>query len=52
MFVGSKDRNELQGHEEIRFWKLYLDGQFTVPPTEYFINTGKANIDPDSNCRV
>ncbi|MBE3639176.1 endonuclease/exonuclease/phosphatase family protein [Mangrovicoccus algicola] len=45
VFDGPEDRNGLRAAEELRFWRLYLDGAFGPPPP-VFVLLGTANIDP------
>ena len=46
VFDGPEDRNGRRNHDEIRFWKLYLNGHFGTPPVGGFVVMGKANLDP------
>nr|WP_245514023.1 endonuclease/exonuclease/phosphatase family protein [Antarcticimicrobium luteum] len=46
VFDGPEDRNGRRNHDEIVFWKLYLDGAFGPAPPDRFILAGGANLDP------
>lgn len=47
VFDGPEDRNGLRNADEIRFWRLYLDGALGHPPPEPpFVLLGTANLDP------
>lgn len=46
VFDGPEDRNGRRNHDEIRFWQLYLDGQFGQAPKTQFVLVGDANVDP------
>ncbi len=45
-FDGLEDRNGRRNYDEVRFWSLFLDGQFGPPPQQNFILLGGANQDP------
>lgn len=47
VFDGPEDRNGRRNHDQLRFWRLYLDGAFGVAPKERFVLLGDANQDPD-----
>ncbi len=52
VFDGPEDRNGRRNHDELMFWKLYLDGQFGPTPESAFALIGAANLDPkDSDGR-
>ncbi|MEY8840610.1 endonuclease/exonuclease/phosphatase family protein [Cribrihabitans sp. XS_ASV171] len=52
VFDGPEDRNGLRNRDEIRFWKVFLDGQLGPAPTTHFVIAGGANLDPwDSDGR-
>lgn len=52
VFDGPEDRNGRRNHDEIRFWKQYLDGAFGEASEKSFILIGDANLDPvDSDGR-
>lgn len=46
VFDGEEDRNGRRNHDEIMFWKHYLDGAFGTPVSEPFVLMGDANLDP------
>lgn len=46
VFDGPEDRNGLRNHDEIVFWRHYLDGAFGPAPTRRFVLAGQATIDP------
>jgi len=47
VFDGPEDRNGLRNADEIRFWRLYLDGRFGgAADRGAFVILGDANIDP------
>ncbi|WP_367276776.1 endonuclease/exonuclease/phosphatase family protein [uncultured Roseobacter sp.] len=48
VFDGPEDRNGRRNHDEIRFWKLYLDGVFGPVPPGDFVLLGDTNQDPNS----
>lgn len=45
-FDGPEDRNGWRNHDEIAFWRHYLDGAFQAPPAGAFVLAGNANLDP------
>lgn len=52
VFDGPEDRNGRRNHDEIRFWRLFLDGEFGDPITTRLVLAGGANLDPyDSDGR-
>jgi len=46
VFDGPEDRNGRRNHDQLRFWTLYLDGDFGPAPDEGFVLIGDANLDP------
>ncbi|WP_233495428.1 endonuclease/exonuclease/phosphatase family protein [Rhodosalinus halophilus] len=46
VFDGPEDRNGRRNADEIRFWRLFLDGAFGSPPGDRFVLLGNANLDP------
>lgn len=46
VFDGPEDRNGRRNHDEIRFWRQYLDGAFAPAPQARFVLAGVANLDP------
>lgn len=46
VFDGREDRNGLRNADEIRFWRLFLDGAFGPAPQGRFVLLGDANLDP------
>lgn len=46
VFDGPEDRNGRRNHDEIMFWKHYLDGVFGPLPEGYFVIAADANQDP------
>ncbi|MFT4961913.1 MAG: hypothetical protein ACI92Z_003007 [Paracoccaceae bacterium] len=46
VFDGPEDRNGRRNHDEIRFWRLFLDGKIGTPPIGQFILAGGATLDP------
>jgi len=48
VFDGPEDRNGRRNHDEIAFWRLYLDGALpgAEPPGEAFVLAGDFNLDP------
>ncbi|RKF13092.1 endonuclease/exonuclease/phosphatase family protein [Roseovarius spongiae] len=46
VFDGPEDRNGLRNRDQLRFWRLYLDGAFGPPPEGRFVLLGSANQDP------
>jgi len=47
VFDGPEDRNGRRNADEIRFWRLYLDGRLPwSPPDGPFVILGNANLDP------
>ncbi|MDK3016682.1 endonuclease/exonuclease/phosphatase family protein [Pseudodonghicola flavimaris] len=47
VFDGPEDRNGRRNADEIRFWRLYLDGAFGPAPTDPVVLAGGANLDPE-----
>lgn len=46
VFDGPEDRNGRRNRDELRFWQMYLDGAFGMPPEGPFVLLGDANLDP------
>lgn len=46
VFDGPEDRNGRRNHDELIFWRHYLDGTFGAAPMERFVVIGDANLDP------
>jgi len=46
VFDGAEDRNGRRNHDEIAFWRHFLDGAFGAPPQARFVIAGGANLDP------
>ena len=46
VFDGPEDRNGRRNHDEIIFWRRYLDGDFGPAPARNFVIIGDANLDP------
>jgi hypothetical protein len=46
VFDGPEDRNGRRNHDELAFWRLYLDGAFGPAPKGPFVLAGHANLDP------
>lgn len=47
-FDGPEYRNARRNHDEVTFWRLYLEGGLIAdPPEENFIVLGNANLDPN-----
>lgn len=46
VFDGPEDRNGRRNHDEILFWRLFLDGAFGPAPETRFVLLGIANLDP------
>ncbi|MFN3209501.1 MAG: endonuclease/exonuclease/phosphatase family protein [Roseovarius sp.] len=46
VFDGPEDRNGRRNHDEIVFWRHYLDGRLGPPPSAPFVLVGDANLDP------
>ena len=46
VFDGPEDRNGRRNHDEILFWRYYLDGAFGGAPKGPFVIAGNANLDP------
>ncbi len=47
VFDGDEDQNGRRNHDEILFWRRYLDNDLPfTPPSERFIIAGDANLDP------
>lgn len=49
VFDGPEDKNGRRNHDEIRFWQLFLDGEFGDQMTEWFVLAGGANLDPNDS---
>ncbi|MFX0545403.1 endonuclease/exonuclease/phosphatase family protein [Roseovarius sp. S1116L3] len=47
VFDGPEDRNGRRNHDQLRFWRHYLDGRFGPAPDRRFVLMGHANQDPD-----
>jgi hypothetical protein len=47
VFDGSEDRNGKRNHDELMFWQHYLSGTFGPAPSETYILSGNANLDPE-----
>jgi len=47
VFDGPEDRNGRRNHDEITFWRHYLDGVFGPAPKGRFVLAGDANLDPE-----
>ncbi|WP_047996916.1 endonuclease/exonuclease/phosphatase family protein [Puniceibacterium sp. IMCC21224] len=46
VFDGPEDRNGRRNHDEVAFWRRYLDGAIGgAPPTSEFVVIGDANLD-------
>lgn len=45
VFDGPEDRNGRRNHDEVMFWRHYLDGGFGPVP-KHFVLMGNANLDP------
>lgn len=48
VFDGDEDRNGRRNHDQLRFWRLYLDEMFGPAPSSAFVIAGGANLDPDT----
>ena len=46
VFDGPEDRNGKRNHDELVFWRHFMDGQFGPAPEERFVLLGAANLDP------
>ncbi|KPA20438.1 hypothetical protein shim_34280 [Shimia sp. SK013] len=46
VFDGPEDRNGLRNADEIRFWRLFLDGAIGEAPTSRYVIAANANLDP------
>ena len=46
VFDGAEDRNGRRNHDEIAFWRHFLDGAFGPPPRGGFVIAGGTNLDP------
>ncbi len=46
VFDGPEDRNGLRNADEIRLWRLVMDGALGPAPTQRFVIAGDANNDP------
>jgi hypothetical protein len=47
VFDGPEDRNGRRNHDQLRFWRYYLDGGVGLAPTARFVLLGHANQDPN-----
>ncbi|WP_324755322.1 endonuclease/exonuclease/phosphatase family protein [Roseovarius sp. Pro17] len=47
VFDGPEDRNGRRNHDQLRFWRHYLDGAFGDAPDARFVLLGHANQDPN-----
>jgi hypothetical protein len=45
VFDGPEDRNGRRNHDEIMFWRAFLDGDFGLAPDARFVLAGGANLD-------
>ena len=45
VFDGPEDRNGRRNHDEILFWRAFLDGDFGPAPDARFVLAGGANLD-------
>jgi hypothetical protein len=46
VFDGPEDRNGRRNHDQLTFWRQYLDGTFGPAPDQRFVVLGHANQDP------
>ncbi len=46
VFDGPQDLNGRRNHDEILFWRHYLNGEFGPAPVRNFVVIGDANLDP------
>ncbi|MEB8388860.1 endonuclease/exonuclease/phosphatase family protein [Rhodobacteraceae bacterium KMM 6894] len=46
VFDGPEDRNGRRNHDQLRFWRHYMDGTFGSAPEQRFVVLGHANQDP------
>jgi Endonuclease/Exonuclease/phosphatase family len=46
VFDGPEDRNGLRNRDEIRLWRVLMDGQLGPAPSTRFVIAGGANLDP------
>ena len=46
VFDGPEDRNGKRNHDEVMFWRHYLNGAFDRAPPKGFVLLGDANLDP------
>ena len=46
VFDGPEDLNGRRNHDEIMFWRHFLDGAFGAAPSDRFVLLGDANLDP------
>lgn len=46
VFDGPEDRNGLRARDELRFWRVWLDGDLGPAVAERFVLLGRSNIDP------
>ncbi|WP_146348321.1 endonuclease/exonuclease/phosphatase family protein [Phaeobacter marinintestinus] len=46
VFDGPEDRNGRRNHDEVLFWRHFLDGHIGTPPAGPFVLAGGANQDP------
>ncbi|WP_428926999.1 endonuclease/exonuclease/phosphatase family protein [Marinibacterium sp. SX1] len=49
VFDGPEDRNGRRNHDELLFWRHYLDGVFGPGPGAFYVLAGGANLDPFDN---
>lgn len=47
VFDGPEDRNGRRNHDEVAFWRQFLNGSLGKMPTDPFFLVGDANLDPD-----
>lgn len=45
VFDGPEDMNGLRNRDEARFWQVFLDGTYGLPPRD-FVLLGNSNLDP------
>lgn len=49
VFDGPEDLNGRRNHDEILFWRHFLDGAFGPAPSDRFVLLGDANLDPEDS---
>ncbi len=49
VFDGPEDRNGRRNHDEIMFWRAWLDGAFGPAPQRGLVLAGGANLDPNDS---